>query len=182
MKSGTVSTVSPSAAATAKSLHLYPTLFDPIDGSPPGSPVPGILQARTHWSGLPFPSPMHESEKWKWSLSGVSDSLRPHGLQPTRLLHPWDFPGKSTGAGCHCLLCFPHLFAMKWQDWMPWSLVFECWILSQLFHSPLLPSSSRVSLVPLHFLPLKWYHLYIWGYWYFFQQSCVLYVMHICGI
>ena len=94
---------------------------DPIDGSPPGSPIPGILQARTlewvaiafsnawkwkvkvtsahqappslgfsrqeHWSGLPFPSPMHESEKWKW-------------LQPTRLLRPWDFLGKSTGVGC----------------------------------------------------------------------------------
>ena len=49
-----------------------------------------------HWSGLPFPSPMHESEKWKWSHSVVSHSQRPHGLQPTRLLHPWDFPGKST--------------------------------------------------------------------------------------
>ena len=57
-----------------------------------------------HWSGLPFPSPMHESEKWKWSRSVVSDSSRPHGVQPTRLLHPWDFPGKSTGVGCHCLL------------------------------------------------------------------------------
>ena len=57
-----------------------------------------------HWSGLPFPSPMHEGENWKWSCSVVSDSLRPHGLQPTRLLHPWDFPGKSTGVGCHCLL------------------------------------------------------------------------------
>ena len=57
-----------------------------------------------HWSGLPFPSPIHESEKWKWSHSVVSDSSRPHGLQPTRLLHPWDFPGKSTGVGCHCLL------------------------------------------------------------------------------
>ena len=34
----------------------------------------------------------------------MSDSSRPHGLQPTRLLHPWDFPGKSTGVGCHCLL------------------------------------------------------------------------------
>ena len=30
--------------------------------------------------------------------------LQPHGLQPIRLLHPWDFPGKSTGVGCHCLL------------------------------------------------------------------------------
>ena len=57
-----------------------------------------------HWSGLPFPSPMQESEKWKWSCSVMSDSLRPHGLQPTRLLHPWDFPGKCTGVGCHCLL------------------------------------------------------------------------------
>ena len=56
------------------------------------------------WSGLPFPSPMHESEKWKWSCSVVFDSFWPHGLQPTGLLRPWDFPGKSTGVGCHCLL------------------------------------------------------------------------------
>ena len=34
----------------------------------------------------------------------MSDSSQPHGLQPTRLLHPWDFPGKSTRVGCHCLL------------------------------------------------------------------------------
>ena len=57
-----------------------------------------------HWSGLPFPSPMHESEKWKWSRSVVFDSVRPHGLQPTRLFCPWDFPGKNTGVGCQCLL------------------------------------------------------------------------------
>ena len=49
------------AAAAAKSLQLCPTLCNPIAGSPPGSAVPGILQE--HWSGLPFPSPMHESEK-----------------------------------------------------------------------------------------------------------------------
>ena len=36
----------------------------------------------------------------QFSHSVVSDSLRPHGLQPSRLLHPWDFPGKSTGVGC----------------------------------------------------------------------------------
>ena len=59
-----------------------------------------------HWSGLPFSSPMHESEKWKWSLSVVSDSWWPHGLQSSRLLHPWDFPGKNTGVGYHCLLLF----------------------------------------------------------------------------
>ena len=66
-----------------------------------------------HWSGLPFPSPIHESEKWEWSRSVVSHSLRPHGLQPTRLLHPWDFPGESTGVGAIAFsICFPsvHLF------------------------------------------------------------------------
>ena len=42
--------------------------------------------------------------KWKWSRSVVSDSLWPHGLQPVRLLCPWDFPGKNTGMGCHFLL------------------------------------------------------------------------------
>ena len=143
----------PAAAAAAKSLQSCPTLCDPIDGGPPGFPVPGILQARTlewvaisfsiseviaispsdldsslcfiqssishdvlsmyfflgsritadgdcsrvrlcatpqtaahqappslgssrpeHWSGLPFPPPMHESEKGKRSRSVVSDS------------------------------------------------------------------------------------------------------------
>ena len=57
-----------------------------------------------HWSGLPFPSPMHESEKWKGSRSVVSNPQWPHGLQPNRFLRPWDFPSKSTGVGCHCLL------------------------------------------------------------------------------
>ena len=56
---------------------------------------------------------MHESEKSKWSRSVVSDSSRPRGLQPTRLLHPWDFPGKSTGVGCHCLLQIRVLIHLK---------------------------------------------------------------------
>ena len=44
----------PAAAAAAKSLQSCPTLCDPIDGSPPGSPVPGILQARTlEWVKCP---------------------------------------------------------------------------------------------------------------------------------
>ena len=66
-----------------------------------------------HWSGLPFPSPMHKSEKWKWSRSAMSDSSQPHGLQPTRLLHPWDFPGKCTGVECHCLLRLLSLAYLK---------------------------------------------------------------------
>ena len=95
------------AAVAAQLLQSCPTPCEPIDGSPPGSPSLGFSR-QEHWSGLPFPSPMHESEKWKWSLSVMSDSVRPHGLQPTSLLHPWDFPGKSTGVGCHCLLLQYH--------------------------------------------------------------------------
>ena len=61
------------AAAAAKSLQSCPTLCDPIDSSPPGSPVPGILQARTlEWVAISFS--MHESKKWKQSRSVVSDS------------------------------------------------------------------------------------------------------------
>ena len=92
-----------SPAAAAKSLQSCPTLCDPIDGSPPGSPIPGILQARTlEWVAISF------SNAWKWkvkvkSLSHVRPSVTPW-LQPTRLLRPWDFPRKSTGVGCHCLL------------------------------------------------------------------------------
>ena len=86
---------------TAKSLQSCPTLCDPIDGSPSGSPVPGILQARTlEWVAISFSN----AWKWKWSHSVMSDFSRPHGLQPSRVLCPWDFPGKSTGVGCHCLL------------------------------------------------------------------------------
>ena len=70
------------------------------------------LSRQEHWSGLPFPSPTHESEKWKGSRSAVSDCSRAHGLQPTRLLHPWDFPGKSTGVGCHRFLCLSVVFWM----------------------------------------------------------------------
>ena len=83
----------PAAVAAAKSPQSCPPLCNPIDSSPPGSPTPGTLQARTlEWVAMS--SPMHESEKWKWSRSVVSDSSRPHGLQPTRLLRPWDFPAR----------------------------------------------------------------------------------------
>ena len=50
------------AAAATKSLQSCLTLCDPMDGSPPGSPVLGFSR-QEHWSGLPFPSPMQESEK-----------------------------------------------------------------------------------------------------------------------
>ena len=57
-----------SAAAAAKSLQVCLTLCDPIDGSPPGSPVPGILQARTlEWVAISFSKAL----KWKWKWSRV---------------------------------------------------------------------------------------------------------------
>ena len=46
----------------------------------------------------------------------MSDSVRPHGLQPTRLLHPWDSPGKNTGVGCHFLLQkYAHSCLLKYK-------------------------------------------------------------------
>ena len=81
--------------STTTSLQSCPTLCDPIDGSPPGSPVPGILQARTlEWVAISFSN----ASKWK-----VKVKLLSH-VQTSRLLRPWDFPGKSTGVGCRCLL------------------------------------------------------------------------------
>ena len=59
----------PAAAAAAKSLQLCPTLCDPIDGSPPGSPVPGILQARIlEWVAISY------SNAWKWKVKVKSES------------------------------------------------------------------------------------------------------------
>ena len=43
----------------------------------------------------------------------MPDSQRPHGLQPTRLFRPWDFPGKNTGVGCHCLLHLTHEIGLR---------------------------------------------------------------------
>ena len=55
--------VFPAAAAAAKSLQSCPTLCDPIDGSPPGSPIPGTLKARIlEWVAISF------SNAWKWKV------------------------------------------------------------------------------------------------------------------
>ena len=60
---------SAAAAAAAKSLQSCPTLCDPRDGSPPGSPVPGILQAKTlEWVAISF------SNAWKWKVKVKSRS------------------------------------------------------------------------------------------------------------
>ena len=90
-------------AAATKSRQSCPTLCDPIDGSPPGSPVPGILQARTlGWVAISFSN----AGKWKVKVKSLSCVWL--------LATPWTaayqapsstgFTGKSTGVGCHCLL------------------------------------------------------------------------------
>ena len=70
------------AAATAKSLQSCPTLCDPIDGSPQGSAVPGILQARTlEWVAISF------SNAWKWKVKVKSIScVRPSATPWTAAL------------------------------------------------------------------------------------------------
>ena len=91
------------SAAAAKSLQSCPTLCDPRDGSPPGSPVPGILQARTlEWVAISF------SNAWKWKVK--VKSLSRVGLLAT----PWTaayqvppsmgFSRQEYWSGCHCLL------------------------------------------------------------------------------
>ena len=91
-----------SAAAAAKSLQSCPTLCDPIDSSPLGSPVPGILQARIlEWVAISF------SSAWKWKVKVKVLSRVPLFATPWTAAyqgHPWDSPGKSTGVGGHCLL------------------------------------------------------------------------------
>ena len=111
-----------SAAAAAKSLQSCLTLYDPIDGSPPGSPVPGILQARTlEWVAIS----LSKARKWKVKVKSLSRVwlLATPWTAAYRFLRPWDFLGKSTGVGCHCLLqtywTLPQI-GIK-MTWIPWN-------------------------------------------------------------
>ena len=121
------------AAAAAASLQSCPTLCDPIDGSPPGSPVPGILQARTlERVAISF------SNAWKWKVKvKTCPTLQdPSGLQPTRLLCPRDFPGRSTGVGCHCLL---HCLLYFPNNTVTWKVFSSCLI--QQWNAPIIQQS-----------------------------------------
>ena len=80
----------------------------------------------------------------------MSDSLRPHGLQPTSLLHPWDFPGKSIGMGCHCLLLFVTIILliiehcqMTHRSLIP-SCVFSLTMFPSMFSFPIVASSNSL--------------------------------------
>ena len=101
-------------AAAAKLLQSCPTLCDPIDGSPPGSPVPGILQARTlEWVAISF------SNSWKVKVKSLS-CVRLFATPWTAAYQAppsMGFPGKSTGVGCHRLLpsrCYDYTIHNLW--------------------------------------------------------------------
>ena len=81
-----------------------------------------------------------------------SPLLNGFGAQENKICHWFHF----SRSICHEV--------MRLDDMM---LVFECRILSQFFHFPLSPS-WRGSFAPLHFLPLEWHHLHVWGCWHFF--------------
>ena len=134
-----------SAAAAAKSLQSCPTLCDPIDGSPPGSPVPGILQATTlEWVAISF------SNAWKWKVNvkslsraqllatpwtaayqappsmGFSRQEYWSGL-PLPSLMTESSPGLITGVSCNepglpCLYCT--IYFLK-----NWWLLFDFWLI-----------------------------------------------------
>ena len=104
----------------AKSLQSCPTLSDPIDGSPPGSSVPGILQARIlEWAAISFSNACMHAKSLQLCLT-LCDPMD----KPTRLLCPQASLGKNTGVGCRVLLqeifltqilnpCLLHL--LHWQ-------------------------------------------------------------------
>ena len=108
--SKTFSSPQKTAAAAAKSLQSCPTLCDPEDGSPPGSPSLGFSR-QEHWSGLPFPPPMHESENEVsqscLTLSNPMDCSLPgssiHGIFHARVLE-WAAIAFSPQKTIQCLL------------------------------------------------------------------------------
>ena len=100
-----------SVAAAAKSLQSCPSLCDPIDGSPPGSPVPGILQARTlEWVAISF------SNAWKWR---VKVKLLSH---VQLLAIPWTAAYQAP----------PSMGFSRQEYWsgVPLPSLFNCWVVS----------------------------------------------------
>ena len=133
---------------SAKSLQSCPTLCDPIDGSPPGFPIPGILQARTlEWVAISF------SNAWKWKEKVKSLS------HVWLLVTPWTaayqappsmgFSGKSTGVGCHCLLRYKrivlYILLNKYKYIKTWDFLnrlHELYLFSHLSMNVRLPGGS----------------------------------------
>ena len=100
------------AAAAAKSLHSCPTLCDPIDGSPPGSPVPEILQARTvEWVAISFSSdkPRQHIKKQRHYFANKHPSSQSYGFSRS---HVW-------------MLELDHEEGWVPENWCFWTVVLE---------------------------------------------------------
>ena len=115
------------AAAAAKSLQSCPTLCDPIDGSPPGSPIPGILQARVLESPTPGAYLNSHPSCW-WCHSTISSSVVPFSSCLQSFPASGSFPmsqfvasdGQSIGVSSSA-----SVLPMNIQDWFPlgWTLL-----------------------------------------------------------
>ena len=123
----------------------------------------------------------------------MSNSLQPHGLKPSRLLHPWDFPGKNTGVVCHfffqeifwalnpCLLhCRQILYHWASMEVLKFSLVCT----KNVFSLPLLLKDifSRYSVLIWHFASPYWkYHSTVFCFpCYYWEVSCLDHCSLVC--
>ena len=103
------------AATAAKSLQSCPTLCDPIDGSPPGSPVPEILQARTlEWVAISF------SNAWKWKVKVKSLSRVQLFATPRTAAHQaplsMGFSRQEYWSGVPLPSPYPRLYFKSWKN------------------------------------------------------------------
>ena len=137
-------------AAAAKSLQSCPTLCDPRDGSPPGSSVPGILQARTlEWVAIAFSN----ARKWKWSRSVMFDSSRCHG--PAAYQAPPSMGFSRQEYWCGVPLPYPNMLSRLVITILPRS---KCLLISGLQSPPavILEPQNKVSQFPLFPIYLSW--------------------------
>ena len=126
-------------AAAAKLLQLSPTLCYPIDGSPPGSTIPGALQARIlEWVASSFSNAW--KWKWKWSRSVVSESLQPMDCSPL-------------GSSVH------GMFQARVLEWVPLPSPLWVYTFLQIWKKSVI--SSNIALVSL-FLFVLWGSAYTW--------------------
>ena len=161
------------AATAAKSLQLCPTLCDPIDGSPPGSPTPGILQARTlEWVAISF------SNAWKWKVKVKSLSCARLLTTPRTAAYqalpsvgfsrqeywtgvPSPSPSLLQCSTIYRVPTFPHMpslfsFPMNWHLYSPVCnslLCLECMLIHNRGSCMVLPHPWSISL-PFTFSPL----------------------------
>ena len=106
------------AAAVAKSLQLWLCATPQMAAH---QALPSLRFSRQeHWNGLPFPSPMHENEKWKWSRSIMSDSLHPMDCSPPGSSAHGIFQARVLEWGA---IAFSHTLTIGRQKLEPWIII-----------------------------------------------------------